>query len=106
MRLSVKYDLKKLDYLKNYKEVALKVKKILQQHDSKAELYIFGSVLEGKLTALSDIDLLVVSTKPEIEYRLKLEIYQSSDAPLEIHFATPNQYKNWYRRFISKKIKV
>ncbi len=106
MRLSVKYDLKKLEYLKNYKEVALRVKTILQKHDSKAELYIFGSVLEGKMTALSDIDLLVVSARPEIEYRLKLDAYQASDAPLEIHFATPDQYKNWYRRFIKKKIKV
>ncbi len=104
--MSVKYDLKKLDYLKNYKEVVSRVKTILKKHDPKAELYVFGSVLEGKMTALSDIDLLVVSNRPEIEYPLKLEVYQASDAPLEIHFATPNQHKRWYSRFISKKIRV
>ncbi len=55
---------------------------------------------------MSDIDLLVVSTKTEAEYKMKVDVYGSTLAPVEIHFATPDQYSSWYSRFIGKKIKI
>ncbi len=104
--MSVEYDLKRLQHLRNYREIAEKVKKIVSRHDPEAEVYVFGSILEGRVTGLSDIDLLVVSKRTEAEYKLKIDVDGSIDGPLEIHFATPDQYNRWYSRFIGKKIKI
>lgn len=103
--MSVDYELKRQAYLKNYLEVAKRVKEIVQRHDA-AEVYVFGSVIEGKATAMSDIDILVISERKDLEYPIKIDVYKSIDAPIEIHFVTRKEYADWYSRFIEKKIQV
>ncbi|MGQ9469836.1 MAG: nucleotidyltransferase domain-containing protein [Nitrososphaerales archaeon] len=104
--MSIEYNVKRLRYLKNCMEVARMVKKIVLQYDSSAEVYVFGSVVKDRVTVSSDIDILVLSDKPELEDEIKVAIIKSIDAPVEIHFATHAQYENCYKRFIDAMVRV
>jgi len=89
-----------LESLKNYEEVARKVKEIVRRIDPEAEVYVFGSVVRGKYTAASDIDVLVVTKKVGERYRMMVEVYRRVKAPVELHVTTPERFSSWYRRFI------
>ena len=91
--------------LNDYLEIARRVKRIVEKYDKDAEVYLFGSAVEGRVTVLSDIDIMVVSMKKECEYKVKTEAYKRIEAPIEIHYITPQEYQNWYRRFIGRELK-
>jgi uncharacterized protein len=100
--LSTGYESRKLAYLRNFRELAKQAKELILKMDPEAIVYVFGSVVSGRYTGGSDIDLLVVSRKKEeLEYPLKLNVYRKMlDVPLEMHVATPEEFSNWYLRFI------
>ena len=52
-----------LEILRNYREVALKVKEIVRKFDPEARVFVFGSVVKGKITAASDIDILIITKR-------------------------------------------
>ncbi|MCE4612996.1 MAG: nucleotidyltransferase domain-containing protein [Desulfurococcales archaeon] len=87
--------------LRNYREVARKVKEIVIEEDPRAEVYVFGSVVRGTYTAASDIDLLVVTTNINKKHEIMVKVYKTIDAPIELHIITPELYEKWYKRFIS-----
>lgn len=89
-----------LESLKNYKEVARKVKEVVRRIDPEAEVYVFGSVVKGRYTAASDIDVLIVTKKVGYRYRMMVEVYRKVKAPVELHVTTPEKLSSWYRRFI------
>ncbi len=89
-----------LEQLRNYRKVALRVKEIVLGIDPEAEVYVFGSVVRGKFTAASDIDILVVTRRINQKYSMMVEVYRQVDAPIELHIATPEQVKKWFKRFI------
>ena len=89
-----------LEYLRNYMEVAREVKKIVKKIDSNAKVYVFGSVVRGKYTAASDIDILIVTEKIGGKYRIMVEVYKRIKAPIELHVTTPGKFASWYKRFI------
>jgi predicted nucleotidyltransferase len=93
-----------LEQLEDYIQVAKRVKRIVEGVRSDAEVYVFGSVLEGKYTAMSDIDILIVTDNISREdaYRLKAMIYRTIEAPLELHITSNHEFKHWYKRFIGK----
>jgi len=82
--------------------VARAVKKLLPD----AEIYIIGSIAEGKATAASDLDLLIVSNsiprssrklaelKVAIEDEAKLPVHH----PVEFHFTTPEEAQQYLKR--------
>lgn len=98
--MSSKYEDRVLDYLKNYREVARRVKEIVAQIDPEADVYVFGSVARGDYTAASDIDVLVVTRRFELRHLIMVEVYRQVEAPIELHVATPEMLERWYRRFI------
>jgi len=59
----------------------------VKEIDGDAEVYLFGSVAEGRHTLSSDIDVLVVTDKPPGEVLAKLWERGVED-PFEIHVAT------------------
>jgi len=90
-----------LDYLRNYRSVAGKVKEIVVRIDPNAKGYVFGSVVRGRYTALSDIDILVVTEKISLKYDMMVAVYKELlDALIQLHAATPEAYERWYKRFI------
>jgi predicted nucleotidyltransferase len=98
---------KRIKYINNYVKVARKVKKIIHHVCKEAKVYIFGSVVKGKRTASSDIDLLVVlpfSPSLEIRSQLMAEVFMKfPDAPIELHITDDRGYKNWYAKFLNEK---
>lgn len=87
-----------LYYLKNYMKVAQKVKYIVRKMDPDARVYVFGSVVRGRFTASSDIDVLVVTEKIERKYEMMVSVYKAIEAPVELHVVTPKGFL-WYKRF-------
>lgn len=106
--LYLEFGMKRVEHLKNYKNVAKRVKEIAQNILGKADVYVFGSVVEGEFTASSDIDILIVVDKVNSKeiYKLKTIIYKLIDAPIELHVISSREFENWYKRFISKLEKV
>ncbi|MEN2975315.1 MAG: nucleotidyltransferase domain-containing protein [Candidatus Caldarchaeales archaeon] len=106
--LYLEFGIKRLEQLKNYKRVAREVKEIIQKFLGEVDVYVFGSVVEGEVTASSDIDILVIADNANLEviYKLKTTINSSIDAPVELHIVSSNDFENWYKRFISKLEKV
>ena len=96
-----------LKYLENYREVARRVKEIVLRHDPSAEAYVFGSVLSGRYTASSDIDVLVVSDRADLEYVVKVAVYRElGEAPVELHYTDRERFERWYKRFIDELERV
>jgi len=96
-------------YLDNYLEVAKEVKRIVRALLPEAEVYVFGSVVEGKATPASDIDILVVASEITLEERaaIRAEVVKKLDnPPVELHFVTLQEYENWYKRFVKKIVKI
>lgn len=90
-----------LDFIKNYASAAKKIKEIVQRYDSSARVIVFGSAVRGNFNAASDLDILIVSEKKELWNKIRAKIFlEFLDKPIEIHFATEEEYKNWYSRFI------
>ncbi|WP_148682293.1 nucleotidyltransferase domain-containing protein [Pyrobaculum neutrophilum] len=89
-----------LSYLRNYRAVAELVKEVARWYDPEARVYVFGSAVRGDYTAASDIDILVVTNAVERKYDIMTEVYRRTEAPVEVHVTTPQQFQRWYRRFI------
>lgn len=106
--LYLEFGMKRLEQLKNYKIVAREVKNIVRKLLGEVDVYVFGSVLEGKITASSDIDILIIVNDVSREEicRIKTIIYQSIDAPIELHIVSSREFENWYKRFISRIEKI
>ena len=100
--MSKKYENRILDYLKNFLNVAYEVKKILRQIDPDARVFLFGSVVRGQYTALSDIDVLVVTEKIDAKHKMLVEVYKSVEAPVQLHVTTHEKFAKWYLRFITQ----
>ena len=69
----------------------------VREMDRKAEIYLFGSVAEGKYLLSSDIDILVVTDLPPGEILLKLWLKGIKD-PFEIHIVRRNMLETYKRR--------
>lgn len=95
-----------LKSLENYRVISEKVKKLVLKHWPNAKVYVFGSVIKGKYTAASDIDILVVLDKNvsrDEEYKVKAEVYMSVEAPIELHITSIEKFEHWYKRFIKEE---
>jgi len=85
-------------------EIAKRVKGIVDEFWRDAKVYVFGSVLEGKCTPMSDIDILIVvdGVSREEAYKVKAAVYKDTDAPIELHVASSEEFERWYKRFIDR----
>ena len=98
--MSRRYELRVLDMLRNYREVARRVKEIVRRLDSDAEVYVFGSLPRGEFTGASDIDILVVTERLDLKDKMRVDVYRSIEAPVELHVVSRKQLEKWYKRFI------
>ena len=87
-------------YLRNYLEVAERVKDLVRSIDPDARVYVFGSVVRGDYTASSDIDLLVVTPNVKLKYDVMVAVYKEVEAPVELHVTTPEVFERLYKRFV------
>ncbi|CCC81740.1 nucleotidyltransferase domain-containing protein [Thermoproteus tenax] len=76
------------------------VKQALEKYNVRGEVYFFGSIIEGRYTASSDIDVAILVEKvPEERREIVREIMRGLEGkglpfwlPLEIHFFTPSLF--------------
>jgi predicted nucleotidyltransferase len=100
--LSKRYEVRVIDYLKNYMDVAKKVKEAILEIEPKAKVYVFGSVVKGSYTGASDIDILVITDDISKKYEIMVRAYLATEAPVELHVVTKEMFERWYRRFIDE----
>jgi predicted nucleotidyltransferase len=93
-----------LGQLEGYRDVARRVKEAARQIWKDCRLYVFGSVLDKRYTASSDIDILIVvdGVDREEATRAKARILGAIDAPIELHIVSSGELERWYSRFIDK----
>jgi len=97
---------KKEKYFKNYLHYCKKIKEQAEKILGKVEVIVFGSVIKNEFTPLSDIDVLIISENLPESYddrvKIKTEIKSKIDSfsPFQIHLSTPDEYNNWYKKFI------
>jgi len=97
-------------YFSNYLKYAKEIKKEAQKFLKKVRVFIFGSILNKGETP-RDIDILIVSQKlkkntDKVNLRIKIWKKIGLFSPFELHFVTPDEYKNWYRFFLRKCLEV
>ena len=100
--MSIPYEYRVYDLLRSYRSVLRKVKEVIHRIDPSAEIYVFGSIVTGKYTGASDIDVLVITNNIDKKYDIMVEVYRETDAPVELHIVTRDQYRRWYSRFLEK----
>jgi len=92
-------------FRKNYKKYVSEIRDLAIDVFGKAEVYVFGSVVEGKTHPMSDIDVAVVVDDPSEDKRL--ELYRKIRErfgmlhPFEIHVLSNEEWKK-YSKFIKK----
>ncbi|PUA33022.1 MAG: hypothetical protein B9J98_02810 [Candidatus Terraquivivens tikiterensis] len=97
---------KRLSYLfRNLRKILQDVKYEINLLLPGSEVYLFGSTAKERYTALSDVDLLVVSDVNDSE---KITMVKSTlkrkyiDYPFEFHIVDRSTYERWYKRFLSE----
>lgn len=97
----------KRKYFENYLEYSQKIKeKAKELLGNDVKVLVFGSVIRGDWGPDSDIDVLVISDKlspnwiENREIRTEIKKVAGPFNPFQIHLATPEEYKEWYKRFI------
>ncbi|MEM2122637.1 MAG: nucleotidyltransferase domain-containing protein [Candidatus Bathyarchaeia archaeon] len=88
---------------KGYLAVAERVKAIVHGIDPSARVYLFGSTVRGEATAMSDIDILVVTEMVRRKYDIMVKVYKALKGPLELHIVDKAMFDGWYRRFIPRE---
>jgi predicted nucleotidyltransferase len=96
-----------------WRQAARIVAEAVRELYPEAEVYVIGSVAEGRFTAFSDLDILVVlphDPTPEERVRIKLEIMRRAfdkglplDYPVDLHVAGPRRarvYMAYARRVV------
>uniref|UniRef100_A0A7V5XHX1 Nucleotidyltransferase domain-containing protein n=1 Tax=Thermodesulfobacterium geofontis TaxID=1295609 RepID=A0A7V5XHX1_9BACT len=97
----------KKEYFENYLEWGKKIKEIAcELLGEDVRVIIFGSIVKGEWTPVSDIDVLILSdrfSKSWEENRwIRTEIKKRIGpiSPFQIHLATPEEFKTWWGNFI------
>lgn len=98
-------------YYRDPKSYVRKIKKVVKKYDKLARVILFGSVVKKKMKPDSDIDVIIITRLAgDIDKRLKLRVEISREigeyTPFEIHIVTPEEYENWYKKFIDAYIEL
>ncbi|AAL81068.1 nucleotidyltransferase [Pyrococcus furiosus DSM 3638] len=98
--------------IKNYHLYLPSIKKACEKIFGNCEVYVFGSVLTGKFTAGSDVDLLIKVPNPPKSLRAKAEVEAKIEElaglpdyhPFEFHIVDEEGFK-WYVEKLKIKLK-
>ncbi len=96
-------------YLDNLEAYLSIIKKFFKEKLCDFEIYLFGSILRDDFGPDSDVDILVISKNtPPFTYErskliLELKRIIGFVNPFEIHIITPEEYEEWYSKFIKEK---
>ncbi len=96
---------RKRKLFKNYRGLTMKLKKAFEEIlGDEVKVVVFGSVVRGDYTPLSDLDILVISKKADkVRYGEVMEKVEEKVGELigvEVHLVTPEIFEKWYKKFI------
>lgn len=93
---------KRREMLKNFEKYLKRINNSIKEILRDSKVYIFGSVIEGKLVGGSDIDILVIADVPKkhlIRTQIISDIEEKAGLPLshpfEIHLLSSEEFKIW-----------
>ncbi|BFH74077.1 nucleotidyltransferase domain-containing protein [Sulfurisphaera javensis] len=97
----------KFAHLRRWREYAEIIAKASKELDPQAKVYVFGGVAEDRVTVLSDIDILVLISRPltskerlflkqEIMIRAMDKYGLPFDAPVELHVVDEERAKSYF----------
>jgi len=106
----------RLEILKNWKEYVKRITGATEKLFKDYEVYVFGSAIKGRLTAASDIDVLVITenlpkkilerarVKEKIERLAGLPPYH----PIQLHLLTKDEarHSSIYSEIIKESIRI
>ncbi|MEM2421905.1 MAG: nucleotidyltransferase domain-containing protein [Candidatus Bathyarchaeia archaeon] len=92
-----------VEEFKDYLNVAKRVKAIVQSIDLSARVYLFGLIVRGDATTISDIDILVVTEMVERKYDIMVKVYKALKEPLKLHVTNGAMLNRWYKLFIPEE---
>jgi predicted nucleotidyltransferase len=98
---------RKEEIFRNYREYGRRLKEAFREvlGDGGVRVIIFGSVVRGNYSPLSDLDVLVVSRRAgEVRYGEAVERVEEKLGErlvgVEFHLVTPEVFEGWYRKFL------
>jgi len=108
---------RRLRYLRMWREAAKAVAKAARDLDPAAEVYVVGGAAEDRLTVLSDVDIVVIPSKPldnEALNQLRRKVYARAidfynlpwDYPVEIHIMQREEFEEVFLKKGKKVIRV
>ncbi len=95
--LLIKEARRKAEVFRNLSKYLEVIVKTVKELDSRAEVYLFGSVAEGKYLLSSDIDVLVVTNLRPTEV-LPILWERGIKDPFEVHVVTKEELELYRRR--------
>ena len=96
-KIFVRRALKRREVFERLQEHLETIKRVVCEIDPEAEVFLFGSVAEGKYNYSSDIDVLVVTRFPAA--KIHLELWRAGiREPFEIHIQPPEKAQFYKRR--------
>lgn len=109
----LKVMLERRKLLENWRTIVKKMAAAFKEILPDAEVYVFGSVIEGRATGGSDVDVLVVSDMiPKVPHgraEVKVAVIERLGLPLhhpfEIHIVSRDEAE-WYRKHVKKLIRI
>jgi len=100
-------------YFSGYLYYAKLIQKKATEILGKCRVLVFGSALTGDYhPILSDIDVLIISPNAPSDCgnksKIKMEILAQfgHGSPFEIHLVRPEEYEDWYSKFIQKSVEI
>ncbi|MCS7365674.1 MAG: nucleotidyltransferase domain-containing protein [archaeon GB-1867-035] len=102
-KILVKEAIRSQEAFKNLEKHLETIKQTVKEIDSKAEIYLFGSIAEKTHTYSSDIDILIITKENPSQIHLKLW-KAGIKPPFEIHIQPPEKLELYKKR--AKLIKI
>ncbi|MEO2241740.1 MAG: nucleotidyltransferase domain-containing protein [Euryarchaeota archaeon] len=102
-----------LKYVRRWRRWARRIAEVVRRRvDPRAEVIVFGSVVKGRATGGSDVDVLIVTERArelrphEVREIVEEELNLPEDHPFEFHLATPREFETRWRRFLDEYERV
>ena len=108
VNIAIKIAKRKKRLFENYEKIGREMKKVLEKILGEVRVIIFGSVVKGDYTPLSDLDILIVTEK-NVNYGELIEKIEEELGDLtgvEIHLVTPEVFERWYKKFLNAYVEV
>ncbi|MEM1532897.1 MAG: nucleotidyltransferase domain-containing protein [Desulfurococcaceae archaeon] len=99
----IEYSMELEEFFKKLWNVLPSIKRDVESAVSAAKLYLFGSIVKGRYTYASDVDILIVLENLEgvdvdaLKARIK---GKHRSYPIELHVVDKSTFEKWYKRFI------